>query len=273
MANQQSLAIPFRVIEVFTSKDTYASLINQEDTEKLLSLIWTHLVTKDYFVMLRNVLEKRVPEPYEETTKPPTPLAASILDMLIRPLNTTFEDRVTKSLILEKFFLQVSNGPFSTQFKNFAMPVILKSMPSNLKPSQILSSLLINDGLCLRMPQSIWSFYTFVKIIGSQIDSMTQTDRQNYLLALKHLAISFPEFREVSDEESDEPMDVRESIQHVDVNRLVTEILEVINEPKHVGVLLSMIDYQEVSGDALISLCKLCYSMIACDQLAVNRYR
>lgn len=65
-----SVAIPLRLMEVFTKKDVY----NVCGYGNIVTSIWIYLVKNHYFAQLRKVMDSKIPIPYEETTKPPTPL-------------------------------------------------------------------------------------------------------------------------------------------------------------------------------------------------------
>lgn len=273
-SDNQSLAIPFRLIEVFTTPETYGAAFDGTCSTTILSSIWSFLVNRcAYFSKIRAILDKRVPEPYEPSTKPPTPLAASLMELIERPLNLQIDDDAIKSVVVRKFFSELVVGPFSAQVKYFVLPCLLSKTPKNLNGDAVMSSIITDHNL--EIPESVWTLYAFVKLIAPQASTFNNANKKRYLDAMRRLSVTFPEATESSDEDSEvETMDVDEDIPpYQQIPRLVAEVIEVVNEPNHVNFLLSMVDYQELSSETLTSLCKLCYALLACDKLAVNKYR
>lgn len=110
--NDQSstIAIPLRVIEIYTTPSIYCE--TDLDVINILTSVWRFLVIKGFFQFVRGIIDKKVPEPYEETIKAPTPLASSIFDFIMRPLQLQTQDFQTRSIIVTRFFNELLKGPF-----------------------------------------------------------------------------------------------------------------------------------------------------------------
>ena len=79
--NQTSVASSLRFIQVYTDAGNYPS--NGRIT---VTKIFKYLLTNDYFAKVRQLVDLRIPPLLEETTRPPNPVSAEILGMIVRPL-------------------------------------------------------------------------------------------------------------------------------------------------------------------------------------------
>ena len=57
--------------------------------------IYKYLVSRKYFSLVRLIIDSRVPPVLSETTRPPTPLAGEILQMVLNPVNIAVQATVT----------------------------------------------------------------------------------------------------------------------------------------------------------------------------------
>lgn len=80
-------AIPLRVLELFTKSHSIISHIKDgERVRRNLRRTFTYLVKKNYFLLLRQLLEQRTPPLDGPTTHPPNPFCDALLQCIIRPL-------------------------------------------------------------------------------------------------------------------------------------------------------------------------------------------
>lgn len=76
--NGTSLVLPLRLVEIYACPSS--------------SSLWLYLIKLQYFKIIKHLLETRCPEVDEECTKPPTPLAESLLTLLRKPLESCAND-------------------------------------------------------------------------------------------------------------------------------------------------------------------------------------
>lgn len=286
--HNQLIAIPLRLIEVFTSSSSYLKEFDDHDSRRLVSNIWTHLIRKDYFKKLRCVIDTRVPEPFEEATKSPTQLASSLLELVSQPLNQEYASHDGTCYVILRFFEQLLCGPFSPQIKYLVIPITVSKKLLLLKPEHILNGLLdvpktgVENSLSstLKLPSNLWLMFTVVKICSPQILTSSTRDRLVYVHLLKLLSQYLPEegrkeevvHDDVDDDSREVPMDESDVQMYRDHSVILNEILECINQPNHVQSIVTLLD-DESPSEAIISLSCLCYAMLSCDVLAVHKYR
>ncbi|KAI1289304.1 Ubiquitin-protein ligase E3C [Halotydeus destructor] len=268
----QSMAIPLRLIEDFTSLDIYKDLDSNTGAETILSSIWSFEVYHGYFDSMRRLFDSKIPEPYEETTRAPTPLANSLLDLTLRPLKQQYKKDSTRKVVVQQFFKQLVRGPLSPQIKNFLIPVLISNTPENLKPQILLQAIVVEETERLTIPKSVWLLYTMVKLVAPHVHSLDKAHHKRYLLALRLLTDCIPEQVEYEDDD-DEPMDTSEA--SVVQSSLSRDVLELLNSPQHISGLMGTDNSSEnvLDDSSLTSLCRICYAMISSNRFAVNQYR
>ena len=90
--NQESLAPFFRFIEVYTSSSSYVKFIDVDSdpsdscVQPIIARIFEYQMSKNYFRSVRKICDAKIPPIIAETTKAPTPVCESILDMILKPL-------------------------------------------------------------------------------------------------------------------------------------------------------------------------------------------
>lgn len=289
-ASQQiSIAIPMRIMELYTSADIYKSAANSQNANHILSSIWNYLISHGFFRQMRTLIDNKIPEPFESTTKAPTPLSGTLLDLTLRPFKTVkySNDRII-SFFIKNFLNDTLKGPFSSQIKNYVLTSISNDIPENLKADYLIDSLLPKyscDSITISLSPNIWLLYSSLKLIGTQTPRMNPQYIVKYLHILRCLSSSLseltkPQLSELHPDleaEESEAMDTNDSSQQNTLSdaSLVEEIISMINEPIHVQAITSLIDVHNIINDSetLISLSCLCHSLLASHPLAVNQYR
>ena len=295
MSNTNTLAIPLRLIEVFTSVRTYDNMIkNQDESRRIVTSIWTYLIRKGYFQKLRSLIDSKIPEPFEESVKPPTPLAASLIELVLQPLKQDYASHETVHLVVNHVFSQLLCGPFTPQTKYLVIPIVFHSNVANLQPMNVINSLLksspgqsassVSTLPTIGAQPDIWLTYSVLKICHHRVSTIRSAeDRANYLKLLK---VCLTESIGSSDNQSDPDSDDEEADCEMidqsdhcpayrDTKSIAIEILDMMNDHSHVTSIINSLDsdVEKWTDDVLINLSCIGYVMLSHHSLAVNRFR
>lgn len=281
------VAIPLRLIEVFTTLDTYCALRDVQQCQQILASLWCFLVKNHYFAHLRQIFDTKVPKPYEETVKSFSPVAESLFNLVLRPLD--LDGSCSASInptIVVKFFEEFLRGPLSPQVQLQFIPKILHQIPASLTPASILSSILLEssnspihegDLYELACPGDLWLLYSLLALISPQLHLMTNQDKFKYLIVLQELCQYLPdEADKQTSEDFEDESDVMEGIDEYEseqMEEIVARILELINEPHNVNCLISLVNHPVPPKNALIALSSVCHALISCHKFALHRFR
>ncbi|CRK94907.1 CLUMA_CG008399, isoform A [Clunio marinus] len=130
-SSSSSIAIPLRIIEIFTSFELimWNNPVKSNDQTVVIFLkrLFSFLIDKSYFTNVRKMLENKIPEnTYDEvTTRPHNEIARMLLEMIERPLKlvkTFSADPTFDSKVLSSFTSEILTKDFSNTISNFIVP-------------------------------------------------------------------------------------------------------------------------------------------------------
>ena len=261
-----AITIPLRLIEIYTDMRLY-----QRNQPAVVSSIWDYLIRNHYFTTLRLIIDQKIPAVYEETVRGPTPLAASLFDLMMQPLKP---DCINEHIIF-MLMKQMFTGPLSSQRRNYVLPALVHSQ--QLSPVSILNAL-IDSLSVIQIPANIFTMYTLLKLVSGKVSALTVHDKHLYLHVLRQLSSSLPAHpihqQDVDDDVQILDDDQNEEMDETDDDKLIsTECIQMMNQPSHVSALLSLIDEDVVPDHVVVSFSCICYSLLSTHPLPVNSYR
>ncbi|XP_023217636.1 ubiquitin-protein ligase E3C-like [Centruroides sculpturatus] len=278
VSNPIPLAVPLRLIEVFTSVNTYNFSKETRTIQDLLRNLWTFLIKRGYFKHLLVILENRVPDSISNSPNPPTPIASSLLDLFMGPLLIE-SSSLYRIQVLQYMLQEVFQGPLLLQVINFLLPS-LASRSDIIKASEILDALLpvedSNRYKCLTISPSPWLLYAVLALISPQTEILSRDTVIHYLHVLRHLVTVIPAFSEdvdVLNEADERDEDMKDEDQDEELERISEVSIEMLNNQQHVNILLSAVETEEGNSQTLISLCCICHTLLLHHKLAIHRYR
>lgn len=121
-----SLAIPLRVLEIFTTREDTEKVLRENSYWQLES-IFVYLIQHSYFEQLRKLLDDKVPLMVEATSVAPTPISKCLLDMIKRPLDLiSYVDRKEdfSMLVLREMCKSVFSPRLSDPIRMFILPAL-----------------------------------------------------------------------------------------------------------------------------------------------------
>uniref|UniRef100_A0A182VM51 HECT-type E3 ubiquitin transferase n=1 Tax=Anopheles merus TaxID=30066 RepID=A0A182VM51_ANOME len=127
-----SPTIPMRMLEIYSSNTYITKHIpptgssGQQYIQRYLVSIYSHLIERRYFRVVRQLIEEKLPAIDEDTTTLANPIADALFEMLLRPLQLIDpEARDTLSRqILQSFTFNVLSPQLSDQVKHFVLPAL-----------------------------------------------------------------------------------------------------------------------------------------------------
>ncbi|KFM61319.1 Ubiquitin-protein ligase E3C, partial [Stegodyphus mimosarum] len=278
-----NISLSLRFLEVFTSYKLYDSLQekcaipaeankNEGDINfslRVLEKIWDFLIKRGYYAILRLVLDNRVPDSLLISTRPPTPLAASLQDLFSRALTLKSEK---KPHFLQTLLQDVFTEDLSPQISCFLLPA-LASQPNVITVDAILTAI-YPDNLAFNFRTTSSLLYTFIYIISKQARFLAEQQCAEYLICLQFLLQSVPIWKEQSID-SEYGSDDGEMIIENEENKLQTheEIINMVNEIDHVNMIVGLLENEKAFNQCVVSVCCLCNLLLNQQKLAIHNYR
>ncbi|XP_015521284.1 ubiquitin-protein ligase E3C [Neodiprion lecontei] len=266
----RSIAVPLRVLEVFTVKENTEGILKTE-TDRHLIGIFVYLAENKYFVQLRRLIDEKVPPLLEATPVPPTPMAACLLDMIKRPLgliHTMEENNKFSITILEEFCYSILAPRMSEPIKMLVLPALTEFQ--NLPYKQLIDCInrLANEPtLCL-----LYSILSLEPVrFACRRSRNTLTNYLQVLASLSSTIASPPveqslNFTDESDSDTDTDMVDQDE---ADIRQ---KCIEMLNAENRVQGILVVVDQSE---DPLMlqALCQLCHNLLITNKMAVPKYK
>lgn len=269
-----SLAIPLRVLEVFTTREDTEKVL-RENSYWHLESIFVYLIQHNYFEQLRKLLDAKVPLMVEATSVAPTPISKCLLDMIKRPLDLIpYVDRKEdfSTLVLRELCKSIFSPRLSDPVRMFIVPALaeFKDFPYvqliacvnrfQLEPT-------INLLYCIL---SLDSFNQFAWCKSE--DALT-----NYLQVLASLSSTIVMVEQnVSEQQADNDSDNESDGNLTDQEQadILRKCVEMLNEQQRVNCILSTIEHSQSDPAALLQpLCRLCHHLLITNKLAVHKYK
>ncbi len=111
------------MLEIFTSEEHLSKHLNDKTiVNGFLEHIYTYLVKRNYFKLVRQMIDEKVPPLYEPITTPPNAISELLLKMIIQPLNLVQSLNGCSKLIILSFIECVMSIEFSDPIKYFVIP-------------------------------------------------------------------------------------------------------------------------------------------------------
>ena len=128
----QTIAIPLRILEIFTTPDENA--METSDSDINLKEIFAYLVRNKYFDHVKQLINAKIPPNMDPSPTPPTPMAKWFLEMIQRPLsivNRLENVNEFSSLILQEFYISILAPSLSETMLTFIIPALkeFKELP------------------------------------------------------------------------------------------------------------------------------------------------
>ncbi|XP_077295571.1 ubiquitin-protein ligase E3C isoform X2 [Arctopsyche grandis] len=164
--SRDSLAVPLRMLEVFTCVDTIKKVMNPQDANIVIFKTLLYIVKRGYFREIRKLLEDKTPPLYGPSASAPTPLAASLFALLLRPFSYVLQmnDPEFNNIVMLEFASCILCPEMSEVIKMYLLPA-LKAQPTSTFPySGLISALSSADKVCpdIKIEYSSWLLYSLL---------------------------------------------------------------------------------------------------------------
>ncbi|XP_045600772.2 ubiquitin-protein ligase E3C [Procambarus clarkii] len=272
-------APPLRLLEIILAPASWSTTLSHPDQQLFLSTLYLHLINGGYYHQMVHLLVTRVPEVYETTEVPPTPLADSLLNLLMKPLifACAVNDSTLLSSVIQELCQDVFGGATHSQICNFVIPCLASSVNYKLPMDRIVAVLGSRSLKFLDSCPAPPLLYSLLMLVHSSAEFHDANTLCNYLQAISELlggATSYlvSDVSEVdSDDEDEDMMDSSKPADPV-LCKLAEECVSVVNSTEHVGWLLSHVERQ-VSPEVLLHFSRLTHHLLTAPSLQLHQCR
>nr|CAD7445175.1 unnamed protein product [Timema bartmani] len=277
LGSRDSLAVPLRMLEVFTSWETCRRILGDSLAATHLTHTFTFLVHKGYFQQVRCLLDNKVPPLLEPSPTPPTPLASCLFDMITRPVNlvTSVTNTEFSDLILRSLCRHILAPQFTEPVQLFVIPA-LSALPQ-FPFRQLLLALRHVD---IDVPHTTWLLFAMLSlekkhfIIGESGNGGLLLGFLQLLASLTKNITKMNIGRAASsgsaNNDSDDELEPK--LENNAQTQVLEQCVEMLNDSGRVANLLLAVD-QSQDPIVLQALCQVCHNLLVSHNHAIHKYR
>lgn len=274
------------MLEVFTSEEQICRHIdNPLVVRSFLEDIYSYLVKRNYFQLVYQMLEEKVPPLDGISTVPPNAISDTLLQLIIQPLKLVNSCTGCSKLILSSFTEQILAPPFTEPIRLFIIPCLaayerfpylhlvkylasvltVESFISSVGNSVLSSSFLLNgfmklDHLHLDKIATVEYLGDYIRIVSALSSNLNKLPRSVDVTVFKN--------DESSDSDSDdkEMADLSETVER----ETLLEVVNMLNEPACARMIVDAVQRLYLDdAEILHSLCKICHQLMMYNRSAI----
>ncbi|XP_025111485.1 ubiquitin-protein ligase E3C-like isoform X2 [Pomacea canaliculata] len=295
------IAVPMRMLEVFISPSLYAniSLPHNHTSDEVVCQLLKQLIKNDYFERMKELLNQKVPSGLEKSPVPPTPVAGSILDLIMSPISfaTATADKafsrqvllaVCRTFLCPSFSEQVAQfllpamayGKYPFPFVELIQALITHASQSHSSAdmsfstaSRSASSSYISSNANAVMP-SPWLLLSILTLGQNKLEHLNSVGCTAYLEVLRMLMpyLTIPKEPDLDDsDDEDEHMVVEKGETFQSLGDLRDDCLHFLDSPDHLNCMLIALN----AGDRETIECVagICHVLLSQQYIGIHRLR
>lgn len=289
------------MLEIFTSEEQLSKHLNDKTVVRgFLEDTYTYLVKRNYFKMVRQMIDEKVPPLYEPIVTPPNALSDTLLQMIIQPLKLVNSLNGCSKQIILAFIETFMSSEFSDPIKFFVIPSLANnptfpfiflvkylaeaidsvdmedlSDPSSgqqhgktsVTSSYLLNALFKLDRLHLDELNNVEHLTDYIKIIASMSSTINRLPRRTGSAVFKN--------DDSSDSDSDDsPQHVMESVSVQEVEILL-DVVAMLNDQSRSRLIIENIEEYFLSEPPILHcICKIAHHIMMYHQIGAfdNRF-
>lgn len=277
--NPVSHAGPLRLLEIVLAPDSWPTRLSPSHQHLFLSAVYSHLINKGFYHQIVQLLITRVPEVYESSQEPPTPLADALLHLLLKPL--TFASSMTDTMllycVLAEMCQHVLGEAVHSQISNYIIPCLASNTKYKLPMDRMVAVLVTHSLKFMDTCPAPALLYSLLMLVRSGADFQDVTSLCNYLQAIGELLggttsyLTCSDAEVDSDDEEEDTMDSSKPLNPI-LCKLAEECVSVVNSTEHVGWLLSQVE-RYVSPEVLLHFSRLTHHLLTAPSLQLHQCR
>lgn len=289
----KSFAIQLRMLEVFTSHNSYYNPNDPARSRKDAAMVTVYLVRNGYFRYLRVLLNAKVPSSLEPSTVPPTPMAAAIRDLVMNPLYFSSQSRSGEE---SAFTANDRHAVFLALISDILCPEMTEQIICFLLPSiadqsarfpfsHLLETLLTvltkadeSGGTNSKITPTPWLLYGVLAFVNTHLGSTSDLPVVKcYIQVLQMLLVQLPHpVSRMSDDEDDSDPEMEIDSSQSSLEDLKEKCLDILDSKDHVKTLESLLTrHKELAyeEEVIRALCNICHFLMSESRLPIHKTR
>lgn len=287
------------MLEIFTSEEQLCKHLSDKVIVRgFLEDMYTYLVKRNYFKLVRQMIDDKVPPLYEPIVSPPNALSDTLLQMIIQPLKLVNSLNGCSKQIIMAFIESFLASEFSDPIKFFVIPSLANNQTfpfillvkylaeaidcvdmdeladptgtqqgkTSIATSYLLNALFKLDRLHLDELNNVEHLTDYIKIIASMSSTINRLPRRTGPAVFKS--------DDSSDSDSDDSAQAMDSVSVQEVEILL-DVVAMLNDHSRTRLIIENIEeYFLAEPPILHCICKIAHHIMMYHQVGAfdNRY-
>nr|XP_048693579.1 ubiquitin-protein ligase E3C isoform X2 [Caretta caretta] len=281
-----NVALPMRMLEVFSSENTYLPVLQDANyVASLFEQILHYMVQKGYYRSLYLLINNKLPSSIEYSDVSRVPIAKILLENVLKPLHFTYSScpEGARQQIFAAFTEEFLAAPFTDQIFHFIIPALADVQ--TLFPYELfLNALLTESRRSRKSDRAPWLFYFVLTVGETYLGSLSEEGLLVYLRVLQTFLSQLPVSATsahcqdaTSDSEDDDeeiskmmtiPGDGRISVQYI-----TEECLKKLDTKQQTNTLLNMVWRDSASEEVFTLMASICHTLMVQHRMMVPKVR
>lgn len=282
-----NVALPMRMLEVFSSEKTYSSVL--PDASYVVSVVEQvlhYMVQNGYYRALYLLINSKLPSSIEYSDLSRVPIAKTLLDNVLKPLHFTYNScpEGARRQVFAAFTGECLAAPLTDQVFQFLIPALADAQATFPFEPFLDALLSVESGASRTRGHAPWLFYFVLTVGENYLGTLSEEGLLLYLRVLQTFLSQLPaapasascqDSASDSEDESGEadqrrsvPADGRLSLPHI-----TEECLRKLDSKRQTNTLLSLVRRDSAGEEAFALMAGICHSLLVQQRLVVPRVR
>uniref|UniRef100_A0A8C6AB73 HECT-type E3 ubiquitin transferase n=1 Tax=Marmota marmota marmota TaxID=9994 RepID=A0A8C6AB73_MARMA len=286
--NDESLnvALPMRMLEVFSSENTYLPVL--QDASYVVSVIEQilhYMIHNGYYRSLYLLINSKLPSSIEYSDLSRVPIAKILLENVLKPLHFTYSScpEGARQQVFSAFTEEFLAAPFTDQIFRFIIPA-LADVQTAFPYEPFLNALLLLESRCSKRSRGApWLFYFVLTVGENYLGVLSEEGLLVYLHVLQTFLSQLPASpagassqdstsdSEDESEEADKPASPEDG--RVSAPYITEECLKKLDTKQQTSALLNLVWRDSASEEVFTRMASICHTLMVQHRMMVPKVR
>lgn len=281
-----NVALPMRMVEVFSSENTYLSVLQDAvAVASLVEQILHYMIQKGYYRSLFLLINNKLPSSIEYTDVSRVPIAKILLENVMKPLHFTYNSCSggARQQVFSAFTREFLAAPYTDQIFHVIIPALADAHTAF--PYELFLNALLGEHVrCpLRSDQTPWLFYCVLTVGETYLSTLSEEGMLVYLRVLQAFLSQLPvstiaNHQELASDSEDDDDDISKMVTTVGDGKMTMqyiteECLKKLDTKQQTNTLLNMVWRDSASEEVFTLMASICHTLMVQHRMMVPKVR
>ncbi|XP_018409502.1 PREDICTED: ubiquitin-protein ligase E3C [Nanorana parkeri] len=281
-----NVALPMRMVEVFSAENTYLPVLGDTTTvASLVEQILHYMIQKGYYRSQYLLINSKLPSSIEYTDVSRVPIAKILLENILKPLHFTYSSCSdgARQYVFSAFNREFLAAPYTDQIFHLIIPA-LADLHSAFPYELFLNALLEGQHQSPRTSnQAPWLFYAVLTVGETYLGTLSEEGMLKYLRVLQTFLCQLPfssgtNLQELNSDSEDEDEDISKMVttfgdSKMSVQYITEECLKKLDTKQQTNTLLNMVWRDSASEEVFTLMASICHTLMVQHRMMVPKVR